>query len=71
MVSKKDVGKALSDFTDDVRIPDKHIHDGAAEMMGRKTEFQKEAGRLKIMTQVTERGRHNQNHRAPKEISMN
>lgn len=55
--SKKDVGKALSDFTDDVGIPDKLIHDGGAEMTGRNTEFQKEVQRLKIMTQVTERGR--------------
>jgi len=64
MASKKDVGQASTDFTDDVGIPDKLIHDGAGEMTGRNTDFQKEIRRLKIMTQVTERGRHNQNHRA-------
>ena len=69
MVSKKVVGQALSDFTDDVGIPDKLIHDGAAEMTGRNTDFQRDVRRLKIMTQVTEQGCHNQNHRAEGDIN--
>jgi len=69
MVSKKDVGQTLTDFTDDVGIPDNLIHDGATEMTGRNTKFQREVCRIKIMTKVTESGRHNQNHRAEGDIN--
>jgi len=50
-------------------IHDKLIHDGATEMTGRNTEFQKEIWRLKILARVTESGRHNQNHRAEGDIN--
>ena len=43
MISRKDAGKSLIDFTDDVGIPERLITDGATELTGRNTEFVKEA----------------------------
>jgi hypothetical protein len=43
MTSRKDAGKSLIDFTDDVGIPEWLITDGATEFTGRHTEFVKEA----------------------------
>jgi len=43
MTSRKDAGKSLVDFTDDVGIPERLITDGATEFTGRHTEFVKEA----------------------------
>ena len=43
MTSRKDAGKSLIDFTDDVGIPEQLITDGAMEFTGWHTEFVKEA----------------------------
>jgi hypothetical protein len=43
MTSRKDAGKSLVDFTDDVGIPERLVTDGATEFTGRHTEFVKEA----------------------------
>ena len=43
MISRKDAGKSLVDFTDDVGIPEHLITDGAMEFTGCNTEFVKEA----------------------------
>ena len=43
MTSRKDAGKSLVDFTDDVGIPERLITDYATEFTGRHTEFVKEA----------------------------
>ena len=43
MISRKDAGKSLIDFTDDVGIPERLITDGATEFTGHNTEFVKEA----------------------------
>jgi hypothetical protein len=58
MTSRKDAGKSLVDFTDDVGIPERLIMDGStAEFTGRHTEFVKEARRMRIMLHTTEQGR--------------
>ena len=48
MTSRKDAGKSLIDFTDDVGIPEWLITDGATEFTGIHTEFVKEARRMRI-----------------------
>ena len=70
MTSRKDAGKSLVDFTDDVGIPERLITDGATEFTGRHTEFVKEARRMRIMLHTTEQGRKNQNHAAEREIGF-
>jgi hypothetical protein len=72
MTSRKDAGKSLIEFTDDVGIvPDRLVTDGATEFTGRHTEFVKEARhRMRILLHTTEQGRKNQNHQAEREIGF-
>ena len=70
MTSRKDAGKSLIEFTDDVGIPERLITDGATEFTGRHTEFIKEARRMRILLHTTEQGRKNQNHAAEREIGF-
>ena len=49
MTSRKDAGKSLIEFTDDVGIPERLVTDGATEFTGPHTEFVKEARRMRIM----------------------
>jgi hypothetical protein len=70
MISRKDAGKSLVDFTDDVGIPERLITDGAMEFTGRNTEFVKEARRMRIQLHTTEQGRKNQNYAAESEIGL-
>jgi hypothetical protein len=70
MTSRKDVGKSLIDFTDNVGIPEWLVTDGATKFSGRHTEFVKEACRMRIMLHTTEQGRKNQNHAAEREIGF-
>jgi predicted GIY-YIG superfamily endonuclease len=70
MTSRKDAGKSLVDFTDDVGIPERLITDGATEFTGKNTEFMKEARRMRILLHTTEQGRKNQNHAAEHEIGF-
>jgi hypothetical protein len=70
MTSRKDAGKSLADFTDDVRIPERLITDGATEFTGRHTEFVKEARRMRKMLHTMEQGCKNQNHAAEREIGF-
>ena len=70
MTSRKDAGKSLIDFTDDVGIPEHLVTDGATEFTGRHTEFIKEARRMRIKLHTTEQGRKNQNHAAEREIGF-
>jgi hypothetical protein len=62
MTSRKDAGKSLVDFTDDVRMPERLVTDGATEFTGRHTEFVKEARRMRILLHTMEQGCKNQNH---------
>jgi hypothetical protein len=70
MVSRKDAGKSLIEFPDDVGIPDRLVTDGATEFTGRYTEFVKEARRMRFLLHTTEQGRKNQNHQAEREIGF-
>jgi hypothetical protein len=70
MTSRKDAGKSLIDFTDNVGILERLVTDGANEFTGRHTEFVKEARRMWIMLHLTEQGRKNQNHVAEREIGF-
>ena len=69
MTSRKDAGKSLVDFTDDVGIPEQLITDGATEFTGRHTEFVKEARRMRILLHTTEQGRKNAAEREMVEIT--
>jgi hypothetical protein len=62
--SKLRVAQALTEFTDDVGIPDNLTSDGAPEIVGRNTEFTKEVNRMKIRMRRAEVGRSNQNYAA-------
>ena len=56
MMSHKDAGKSLIEFTDDVGIPKRLITDGATEFTGKHTEFIKEAYQMCILLHMTEQG---------------
>ena len=68
MTSKSRVGFTLTEFSDDVGIPDTLTSDGAMEVVGPKTEFMKEVNRLKVRLKRAEVGRSNQNFAAEREI---
>jgi hypothetical protein len=70
MTSRKDAGKSLIEFTDDVGIPERLITDKATEFRGRHTKFVKEARCMHILLHTTEQGRTNQNHVAEREIGF-
>jgi Reverse transcriptase (RNA-dependent DNA polymerase) len=70
MESRKDAGKSLVDFTDDVGVPELLLTDGASEFTGKNTEFVKEARRMRIKLLNSEQGRKNQNHAAEREIGF-
>jgi hypothetical protein len=53
VTSRKDSGKSLIDFTDDVGIPESLVTDGASEFTGVNTEFIKEARRMRIKLHTT------------------
>ncbi len=52
--SKSKVAQALTEFADDVGIPDSLLSDGAPEVIGPKTDFMKEVNRLKIRLKRSE-----------------
>ena len=67
--SKAKVAQALTEFSDNVGIPDTlSLSDGAVEGTGRHTDFMKEVNRLKIRLKRSETGRSNQNYAAEREI---
>jgi hypothetical protein len=61
-------GEALSEFVKDVGVPTDIRTDLATYFTGRDTEFVKETKRLHIRVTYAEKGRHNQNHAAEREI---
>ena len=65
---KSKVAQVLTEFADDVGIPDLLLSDGASEMIGPRTEFMKEVNRLKIRLRRSEVGRSNENYAAEREI---
>ena len=66
--SKAKVAQALTEFSDDVGIPDTLLSDGAVEVTGRHMDFMNEVNRLKIRLKRSETGRSNQNYAAEREI---
>ena len=60
-VTGASIGQTLTDFSDDVGIPDKLTCDLHASQAGTKTKFMEEVRRLKINLYNIEKGRHNQN----------
>jgi hypothetical protein len=61
-------GEVLAEFARDVGIPTDLRADLASYFSGRHTEFVKEAKRLRVKLTYAEKGRHNQNHAAEREI---
>ena len=55
--SKAKVAQSLTEFADDVGIPDTLLSDGAPEVIGPKTNFMKEVNRLKMRLSETFRSR--------------
>ena len=70
MMSRKDAGKSLIEFTDDVGIPERLITNSTMEFTGRHTEFIKEVQWMRNILHTTEQGRKNQNHVAEREIGF-
>ena len=68
MTSNSQIGQTLTDFSDDVGIPDTLYTDAAIEAVGPHTDFSREVNRLKIRLRRTEPGRSNQNFAAEREI---
>ena len=60
MEHKRCAGQALTQFISDFGIPDKLVCDGAAEQVGKRTEFQSTVRKHAIDLHVTEPHRHNQ-----------
>jgi hypothetical protein len=61
-------GDVLAEFAQDVGVPTDLRADLASYFLGRHTDFIKEAKRLHIKITYAEKGRHNQNHAAEREI---
>jgi hypothetical protein len=60
MDSKSKAGDSLRAFCREYGVPEILRHDGAPEMVGRKTEFQKLVRKYGIQTHISEAGMHNQ-----------
>ena len=60
MEHKSNAGQALKQFISDFGILDKLVCDGAAEQVGKQTEFQSMVRKHAIDLHVTEPHRHNQ-----------
>ena len=70
MMLRKDAGKSLIKFTNDVGIPDLLVTDGVTKFTSKGTEFVKEACHMHIHLHTTKQGQKNQNHAAKCEIGM-
>ena len=60
MEHKSSAGQALKPFISNSSIPDKLVCDGAAEQVGKRTEFQSTVRKHSIDLHVTEPHRHSQ-----------
>ena len=70
MMLRKDAGKSLIKFTDNVGIPDLLLTDSVTKFTSKGTEFVKEAWCMHIHLHTTKQGQKNQNHAAKREIGM-
>ena len=66
--SKANVAQSLTEFADDVGIPDTLLSNGIPEVVGPKIDFMKEVNRLKIRLKRSGTGRSNQNYAPEREI---
>lgn len=67
--SKANVSRALTEFSDDIGIPDFLTSEGAPELVGPRSDFMKEVNRLKLRMKRSEVGRRSkQNYAAEREI---
>jgi hypothetical protein len=66
--AKAKVAQALTKFANKVGIPNSLLSDRSLEIVGPRTDFMKEVGRLKIKLKQFEVGRSNQNYAAEREI---
>jgi hypothetical protein len=60
MDTKSKAGDALRTFCREFGVPERLVHDGAAEMSGRKTEFQRQIKKHDITSRQSEAHLHNQ-----------
>jgi hypothetical protein len=67
---KSEVGQTLNDFCADVGIPEQLTGDLAAEQTGPNTDFMAAVRHYRIKMHWAEKGRHNQNHHAEREIGI-
>ena len=70
MTTCSESGQSLVDFTDNVRIPEHLVTNGAGEFTGRATEFVKEARIMRIRLHTLEQGRKNQNQAAERVVGF-
>ena len=68
MESRREAGKSLIDFTDEVGIPEVLWTNEAGEFTGKNTEFVKQSRHMHIKLRTAEKGRKNQNYAAENEI---
>ena len=68
--SKADAGQTLNEFAQDVGIPEFLVTDLAGELSGPHTDFMKYVRHLRINTHWAKKGRHQQNHKAEREIGI-
>jgi hypothetical protein len=68
VTSTAKAGETLADFARDVGVPTDLRADLGSYFTGRDTEFVKESKRLRIKVTYAEKGRHNQNRAAEREI---
>jgi hypothetical protein len=68
VVSTAQAGEVLAEFARDVGVPTDIRTDLASYFTGRDTDFMREVRRLRIKVKYAEKGRHNQNHAAEREI---
>jgi hypothetical protein len=68
VTSTSQAGEVLAEFVRDVGVPTDIRTDLASYFTGRDTDFLKEVRRLRIKITYAEKGRHNQNHAAEREI---
>ena len=66
--SKAKIARALTEFADEVSIPDSLLSDGVPKIVGPRTDFMKEVSRFKIKLKRSKVGQSNQNYAAEREI---
>jgi hypothetical protein len=66
--SKAKIARALTEFANEVSIPNSLLSDKVPKIVGPRTDFMKEVSRLKIKLKRSKVGQSNQNYAAEREI---